>query len=235
MLQLGGRFATGSWTPGHPVAVLAALVKGERPWTGYDTAAAAALAGALVLALVVVGVLTRRRRGGREAIDRKAEHMGSADRMSRRTVADRAQRGRLTTIEQPGLLIGRADPAAATDLYLGWREGAFIEMGPGSGKTTGIAIPMVLDAPGVVVCTSNKRDLADGIRLACERRGRFWCFDPQGIAHYGPPDWWWNPLQGIDDPVAALRLAQIIADASSPADSTRTPTSTPPARSCSPT
>jgi type IV secretory pathway TraG/TraD family ATPase VirD4 len=140
--------------------------------------------------------------------------------MSRKAVEAKSARGRLTTIEQPGLMIGRA-VRGRTDLYLGWRETAVVEMGPGSGKTTGIAVPMVLDAPGVVVCTSNKRDLADGIRGACEARGTFWCFDPQDIAHYGPPDWWWNPLRGITDPVEALRLAQIICDTSSPADASK--------------
>lgn len=223
VLQLGGRLATGEWTPGHPVAVLWALGKGERPWTGWDTAAAAAVILVLVLALVGAGLVRRRlhrRHGEPLPVDRKAQHMGSADTMTRKAVEEKSARGRLTTIDQPGLMIARS-VKGRTDLYLGWRETAVVEMGPGSGKTTGIAVPMVLDAPGVVVCTSNKRDLADGIRGACEARGTFWCFDPQDIAHYGAPDWWWNPLRGITDPVEALRLAQIIADASSPADASK--------------
>lgn len=223
VLQLGGWLATGEWTPGHPVAVLWALGRGERSWTGWDTAAAVGFILVLVLAVVGAGLIRRRlhrRHGEPLPVDRKAQHMGSADTMSRQAVEGKSARGRLTTIDQPGLMIGRA-VKGRTDLYLGWRETAVVEMGPGSGKTTGIAVPMVLEAPGVVVCTSNKRDLADGIRGACEARGTFWCFDPQDIAHYGPPGWWWNPLRGITDPVEALRLAQIIADASSPADASK--------------
>ena len=125
--------------------------------------------------------------------------------------------------EAPGLMFGRA-VADGRDLWSYWRDGMVVEMGPGSGKTTGIAIPLIVDAPGVVVATSNKRDLPDGVRSACEQRGTCWVFDPQRIADYTggkPPAWWWNPLEGITGPVEAASLARVFADASAPPESSK--------------
>jgi type IV secretory pathway TraG/TraD family ATPase VirD4 len=79
---------------------------------------------------------------------------------------------------------------------------------------------MIINAPGVVVSTSNKRDLADGVVLECSDRGTVWVFDIQRIADYhrGQSKWWWNPLADVKDPAAADALAQIFADATTPAD-----------------
>ncbi|WP_170119969.1 type IV secretory system conjugative DNA transfer family protein, partial [Branchiibius hedensis] len=78
--------------------------------------------------------------------------------------------------------------------------------GPRTGKTTSRAVPAVLDAPGAVVCTSNKRDLLDATRLIRERHGQVWVFDPQQVA-LEPADWWWNPLTYVTDDTKARGLA----------------------------
>jgi type IV secretory pathway TraG/TraD family ATPase VirD4 len=72
--------------------------------------------------------------------------------------------------------------------------------GPRTGKTSSRAIPAVVNAPGSVVVTSNKRDIVDATRGVRERRGPVFVFDPQGQAGE-PPSWWWNPLSFVGDSI----------------------------------
>lgn len=51
---------------------------------------------------------------------------------------------------------------------------------PRSGKTTGLAVPNVLAAPGAVVATSTKGDLVAASLSGRRRLGRCWLFDPWG-------------------------------------------------------
>ena len=57
-----------------------------------------------------------------------------------------------------------------------------IIFGPGMGKTTSPVVSTIVDAPGAVITTSNKRDIVDGTILAATARGEVWVFDPQNIA-----------------------------------------------------
>jgi type IV secretion system protein VirD4 len=77
-------------------------------------------------------------------------------------------------------------------------------MGPRSNKTSAIAVPAVLSAPGLVLATSNKADLwalTSGMRAAA---GPVWTFDPQEIAH-APQRWWWDPLRAVREAPEAHR------------------------------
>ncbi|WP_345215523.1 TraM recognition domain-containing protein [Georgenia halophila] len=83
--------------------------------------------------------------------------------------------------------------------------------GPRTGKTTSRAIPAILEAPGAVLITSNKRDVVDvtrGPRQAAA--GRVWVFDPQGICAE-LATWWWDPLSYVTDEVKAQKLAEHFA------------------------
>ena len=69
------------------------------------------------------------------------------------------------------------------DVWMSWEDVALVIMGPRSNKTSALAVPAVLSAPGLVVATSNKADLwalTAGLR---GRAGPVWTFDPQAIAH----------------------------------------------------
>ncbi|MFF2772895.1 type IV secretory system conjugative DNA transfer family protein, partial [Streptomyces bacillaris] len=86
--------------------------------------------------------------------------------------------------------------------------------GPRTGKTTSLAVPWILAAPGAVVATSNKRDLWDTTsQLRRDRFGTVWGFDPQGIAEQ-KPTWWWNPLSYVVDGATAATLAGHFASGS---------------------
>ncbi|MFC5128152.1 type IV secretory system conjugative DNA transfer family protein [Pseudoclavibacter helvolus] len=85
--------------------------------------------------------------------------------------------------------------------------------GPRTGKTTSRAIPAILDAPGGVLVTSNKRDVVDATRGVRAEVGPVWVFDPQGVANERP-NWWWNPLSYVTDEVKAKNLAEHFANGS---------------------
>lgn len=98
------------------------------------------------------------------------------------------------------------------EVWMSWEDVALVIMGPRSNKTSAIAVPTVLSAPGLVVATSNKADLwalTTGMRA---QAGPVWTFDPQRIAH-AEQTWWWDPLRSIADAEpterveAAARLA----------------------------
>ncbi|MDN5915558.1 MAG: TraM recognition domain-containing protein [Pseudonocardia sp.] len=84
------------------------------------------------------------------------------------------------------------------EVWMSWEDVALVIMGPRSNKTSAIAVPTVLSAPGLVVATSNKADLwalTAGMRA---QAGPVWTFDPQRIAH-AEQTWWWDPLRSIAD------------------------------------
>ncbi|NEA36406.1 TraM recognition domain-containing protein [Streptomyces sp. SID13031] len=74
-------------------------------------------------------------------------------------------------------------------------------------NTTSRAVPAILDAPGAVVATSNKRDIVDATRDPRSKKGPIWVFDPQEVCGESP-DWWWNPLSYVTDEVKARELAE---------------------------
>ncbi|WP_433273980.1 type IV secretory system conjugative DNA transfer family protein [Pseudonocardia xinjiangensis] len=88
---------------------------------------------------------------------------------------------------------------------MSWEDVALVIMGPRSNKTSALAVPTVLAAPGLAVATSNKADLwalTSGLRA---QAGPVWTFDPQHIAHV-PQTWWWDPLRSIADADPAERV-----------------------------
>lgn len=100
------------------------------------------------------------------------------------------------------LLPGRTGPM----LRASWEDGILAVMGPRAGKTTSLAVPLILDAPGAVLATSNRADLWATTHTARARRGRVWIFDPQSITRTGQ-HWWWNPLAAIGSVEDAARMA----------------------------
>ncbi len=73
-------------------------------------------------------------------------------------------------------------------------------------NTTSRAVPAILQAPGAVIVTSNKRDIVDATRDPRQGAGPVWVFDPQEVCGE-ESGWWWNPLSYITDEVKARQLA----------------------------
>src|SRR5699024_556442 len=94
-------------------------------------------------------------------------------------------------------------------LFASWEDTIVAIMAPRAGKTTSLAIPHILSTPfSPVLVTSNKPDVWQAtVELREKDTGQqSWLFDPQGITHT-PQQWWWNPLQGINNVEDAFRLA----------------------------
>ncbi|HEY6793072.1 MAG TPA: type IV secretory system conjugative DNA transfer family protein, partial [Kineosporiaceae bacterium] len=104
-----------------------------------------------------------------------------------------------------GISLGRFGRAA---VRASWEDVVLAVMAPRAGKTTSLAVPAILAAPGAVIATSNKADLWTATAaLRAERTGqRVWVFDPQQIT-YAEQTWWWNPLRGVTTVEEAHRLA----------------------------
>lgn len=85
-------------------------------------------------------------------------------------------------------------------------------MGPRAGKTSCVCVRQVIETPGPVLATSNKRDLVDLTRGPRSELGAVWVNDPQDLIGE-EPGWWWNPLSYVTDVSKADQLASLFAAA----------------------
>ncbi|MGI8411544.1 MAG: type IV secretory system conjugative DNA transfer family protein [Solirubrobacteraceae bacterium] len=195
--------------PGNPVALVLGLVKGTVRW---PASAGIVLLAAIVLLTAIAalaGVVVVRVRGRGSRVDRAARWMGGGRDLARFAHKQAAGTAQRLGVQQPGLALARTVAGGRT-LYAGWEDVIVLIAGPRTGKTVAHAIPLVLDAPGGVFATSNKRDLIDATRGPRADAGEVWVFDPQAIAGE-EPSWWWNPLSYVTDEVKAARLADVFA------------------------
>ncbi|WP_211122342.1 type IV secretory system conjugative DNA transfer family protein [Streptomyces yatensis] len=113
-----------------------------------------------------------------------------------------------------GVLLGTLKPGT-TEVRSSWEDVLLAIMAPRSGKTSGLAIPAILRAPGPVLLTSNKA-ANDAYTATLDERakaGRVWTLDPQQIAH-AEQTIWWDILADARDLAGARRLAQHFVAAS---------------------
>jgi type IV secretion system protein VirD4 len=132
--------------------------------------------------------------------------LGGARWATRRDLADlRAPRrgdGRLVLGRAGRILV--ATEARHSVLVLGPTQ---------SGKTSGLAIPALLEWPGAAVATSVKADLVAVTRRARAGLGRVWVFDPTATAGSGPAARW-SPLAEAVTWGGAQRMASWLVEAS---------------------
>lgn len=176
----------------NPFETLLYLATGRLPWPPVATVVA-------VIVWVFVGVIGigirrfRRRSASKKfSIDRVQQYLApeqDIESLSKKAVeADAAKfmhPERLMNPEKagtaPGLCVGKV-PGTKKGLYGGWEDTYLIIFGARMGKTSSQVIPAIVDAPGAVITTSNKRDIVDGTILVAANRGEVWVFDPQNIA-----------------------------------------------------
>ncbi|MGW7002833.1 type IV secretory system conjugative DNA transfer family protein [Streptomyces sp. NPDC054933] len=209
--MLGGAAIDNQPKPaGNPFAAVVNLAAGKQQWPGTAATVVAVAELVVVVALVVlVWALVRRVGRPRVRVDAAARHLANRNEqamLSREGVA--ATAARLGAPQShPGVRIGRAR-GTGQPLYGSWEDMQIDVWGPRTGKTTSRAIPAILDAPGSVLVTSNKRDIVDATRGIREGFGEVWVFDPQKVAGE-EPTWWWNPLSYVTGIEKATRLASI--------------------------
>lgn len=214
-MVLGHRLAgTGVAVPGDPFTVLFGLAGGDLPWPG---AAGWWVVGGLGLVIVclLVAVLWARGRWARShsRVDRASTYMGRGRDVESLTQKEAGRTAKRLGVEtSPGVPIGQT-VGDGKSIFGSWEDMHIDIWGPRTGKTTSRAIPAILDAPGGVFVTSNKRDVVDATRDVRAKAGPVWAFDPQGIA-LEEPTWWWNPLSYVTDEVRAAKLADHFASGS---------------------
>ena len=180
----------------NPVQWVSALVKGAWHWPTAATWWAAGEAAVVLALALVVAVPVMRWQAKRVYVDTRARLLGR-DRPSLRRYMD-PKAAPVAAEHGAGLQIGR-DVLSGRMVRATWEDTMVVIAGARMGKTTSMAVPQVLDAPGVVYCTSNKRDLYDSTARARRRKGEVWLFDPQGIAGTEQPSFWWDPLDACQD------------------------------------
>lgn len=99
-----------------------------------------------------------------------------------------------------------------TSIWKSFEDFEVVFMGPRSNKTSAVAVPRILSAPGAVVNTSNKPDLWILTGKLREQQGPVYAFDPGRIA-YVEQTWWWNILEGVGTLADARRLADHFVEA----------------------
>ena len=111
--------------------------------------------------------------------------------------------------DDAGLAVGdllRPGQPPGPALFADWRSTLLAFMGPGAGKTTALAIPLTVSAPGAVLATSNKPDLWAATAEIRASQGPVWLFDPLGICCQ-PQAFWIDFLGPLVSVETAHRLA----------------------------
>lgn len=209
----------GSWMaglaspPAHPIDLVAGLVKGRVPWPVQSTIVACVLLGILIALTVTVLVVRSRTAHKRTRVDKAAVHMGRGKDLDHLgTKGATATAVRLGVANSTGVRLGRS-VAGKRPLWASWEDMLILIAGPRTMKTTSYAVPAILDAPGAVIATSNKRDIVDVTRPVRSEAGAVWVFDPQAVAEEDPT-WWWNPISYVKNEATAGNMAQHFANGS---------------------
>ncbi|CCK32013.1 hypothetical protein BN159_7634 [Streptomyces davaonensis JCM 4913] len=176
------------------------------------------LPGAVLVALgITAAVLYKRHRGGGSGRKKRVAGMAKQkdiEPLMAKAITDKARslRPSLKDVKHiaaadTGILLGNLQ-GTRHEVRMGYEDVAVAIMAPRSGKTTSLAIPSILNAPGPVLLTSNKA-AGDAYTATLDARaavGRTWSMDPQQIAH-AERAMWWNPLADAKTLDGAGRLA----------------------------
>jgi len=218
-------YGTAAWCAGNaaawlsgaktaPFAPVAAALHPAQQWPQLSATsrlmAAQVLPAAVVLALAVLAVrLWLRHRPSTTGLAGPKELAALLPAQITAKARDlRPSLAKAKTIapDDSGLLLGAL--GGRTEVRSSWEDVLLAIMAPRSGKTTSLAIPAILRAPGPVLLTSNKaaRDAYTATLEARAEVGRVWTMDPQQIAH-APQAMWWDILADAHDLGGARRLA----------------------------
>jgi len=200
--------------PADPWETLFGVLKGDVAWPMASTVIAIAVLAVLLILASLLGWAAARRGRRSTRVDHAARYMGrgrDVEPLTRKAATATAQR--LGVQGSAGVPIGRT-VGSSTSLFGSWEDMHIDIWGPRTGKTTSRAVPAILDAPGAVLVTSNKRDVLDATRDPRRAAGPVWVFDPQSVAREEPTEWWWNPLSYVTDEVRAAKMAEHFASGS---------------------
>lgn len=204
----------------NPVQAGIDLAMRQRSWPVQATVLAPLFLAVYMFAVLFAVV---RRAGGRShSVDAAARTMAPQQQLrdvtGKRAAKTAARLAPALTARDgkkalPGLPLGRT-VGKEMPLWMDWESMAVCVAGQRTGKTTCYAIPALMDAPGAVIATSNKRDLHDATRLHREQTGTVWLMDLQAVTGRAHVTFWWNPLTLVRTVEDARSLASYFAAAS---------------------
>ncbi|MFB7577508.1 TraM recognition domain-containing protein [Streptomyces hydrogenans] len=234
VFAIGFPLANFAWLAGN----VAARLSGTTPWVSYRPADAllhpdqlwptAGETSLLVATRIVPVLLTmalaagagvlwlrykNRSGGGKKTVDGMATVrdiqplLAKAVEAKARSLRPSLKHAKHIEPRDAGILVGNL-AGTRHEVRMGFEDVAVAIMAPRSGKTTSLAIPSILAAPGPVLLTSNKA-AGDAFTATFDARaavGRVWSMDPQQIAH-AAREMWWNPLADAKTLDGANRLA----------------------------
>ncbi|MGJ0121709.1 type IV secretory system conjugative DNA transfer family protein [Williamsia sp. MIQD14] len=213
-LQLAGQ----QQVPGNPLAAVIEVGTGKLRWSTAATVWAVMFAVLVAGIASAVAMLVLRRQGRRTRVDDAVRHLGRGKdiySITRKAVTQKAKDlGVVFPADHPwaspGVPIGGSLPSGP-DLFGSFEDMHADVWGPRSGKSTSRVIPAIVEAPGAVLATENKRGNLDHTRGVREALGRkVWVFDPQAVAEE-PASFYWNPLSYVVDEDTAQSLAEQFA------------------------
>lgn len=202
----------------NPLRMVLELARREYTWPGPSAYVAGFVVLVLVTVAVSVAMLLYLRRDV-ILIDRATRYLAKPKDLRAfvtRGVREVGVRLEVPKDAPPGVYLGKS-VAGDADLWGSWEDMHVDIWGPRTGKTASRAIPNIVAAPGAVVVTSNKRDVVDATRMARERRGKVWVFDPQQQASE-PPSWYWDPLSYVGNSIVrAIKMTGRFSSINRPA------------------
>ncbi|WP_314221842.1 type IV secretory system conjugative DNA transfer family protein [Streptomyces zaehneri] len=212
--KVGAGYADAPAPPGNPLTFLVEVIKGDYSWPGSAASAVAAGEAVVVGMLGLAAYRVRERFRNKPKVDGAAQHLAKGEELGKLTMKGAAATAERLGVRSstPGVFIGRS-VKGRQPLYGSYEDMHVDIWGPRTGKTTRRAIPAILDGPGAVLVTSNKRDIVDATRGPRTARGPVWVFDPQQVAQE-EPSWWWNPLSYVTDVARARKMADHFASGS---------------------
>jgi len=203
--------------PNDPFEIISGLLRGEVAWSTSATMIAGTT-GAVIVGLVTYFLWLRALgQKGRTNVDHAARYMAPLKELAHMQEKQALKKSaRLGVTGTAGVPLGRT-VLGGKMLYASFEDMSTVVAGPRVGKSTSLVIPAIVQAPGAVVTTSNKRDVLDATRGLRGEKGEVWVFDPQKVARE-EATWWWNPLSYVVDDTRAAKLAQYFASGSRSTD-----------------
>lgn len=187
----------------NPVLIVLNLIQGKLVLGTLGWIITAVMTAAVAAAVIAIVSARTRTKKKATRIDGATKHLaGKKDiaTLSKKAVSAQAQRlieDETTAEKYPGLRIGH-EVSTKQGLWAGWEDLHLIIAGPRVGKTTASVIPAIVEAPGVVVTTSNKPDIVYDTIDVTGGRGNVFVFDPQGIAtQFKQEPWFYDPLSYV--------------------------------------
>jgi type IV secretory pathway TraG/TraD family ATPase VirD4 len=206
--ELAGSGEAYSW---NAVQLAMGFLRGA-PWPGTTATIATVVLAVLALAVFTAALMWSARRTARRRNRASIKLMSATPEnaiLRRRARTAEARRLHPAADVGPGQKVARLI-GTRTWIYQGWEETGVYLFGTRRGKTSGVVVRHIVEAPGAAIMTSNKVDGVGQVLRGRRGRSQAYVFDPNRIyRHEAGPDFVFNPLEYVASAEDARELAEI--------------------------